>query len=97
MRLQELPGVWSCKIQQVSKVGTPDVLICLAGVFVAIELKTNEGKLSKLQIYNLEKIAQCGGMAMVLTPDNLERNFKILEDLAKSLENKYISNEVIGT
>ncbi len=66
--LKTLKHTWFTSIQQVSIKGTPDILLCANGRFVGLELKTNEGKLSKLQEYNLECIEKAGGMAIVANP-----------------------------
>lgn len=68
-------GVWFVKYWgggQFTKAGVPDILACVKGQFVAIELKTETGRLSKLQEYNLAKIAESGGQAFVLRPNGFE-------------------------
>ena len=57
-------------IQQVTKIGTPDRLLCINGKFVALELKTSVGKPSKVQLLKLQKIRRAGGLAYLVTPDN---------------------------
>lgn len=81
-KLKALSNVWLVKIQQRTIVGTPDILMCLGGLFVAIELKV-DSKLTKLQEYNLTKIHEAGGIAMVLTPRNMEECLLYLETLSK--------------
>lgn len=64
-------------IQQVSIRGTPDLLICRNGKFVALELKRNEdGVVSKLQQYNIDLIGKAGGYAMVCMPENFDEIFE---------------------
>lgn len=68
-------GVWHVKYWgggQFTKAGIPDILACVKGKFVAIELKTETGRLSKLQEYNLAKIKESGGQALVLHPSGFE-------------------------
>lgn len=77
-RLKELPNTWVVKIQQVVIRGTPDILLCIKGHFVAIELKTDTGELDELQIYNLHKIEEAGGSSFVMTPENC---FAVLMEL----------------
>lgn len=55
-------------IQQAAKIGTPDRLICLNGLFVALEIKTDEGKPTKLQLLKLAKIERAGGFSAIVTP-----------------------------
>lgn len=57
-------------IQQLAIRGTPDLLLCCSGRFVALELKSEGGKLSALQRYNLECVRQAGGYAIVASPSN---------------------------
>lgn len=55
-------------IQQVGKVGTPDRLICLSGLFLALELKVEKGLPSKAQLLKLAKIQRAGGYSAVAFP-----------------------------
>jgi len=63
-------------------------------MFVAIELKASNGKTSALQDYNLEKIASCGGLAMVITPQNEEESLLFLEKIARESSKCLIKNSV---
>lgn len=54
----------------------------LGGVFVAIELKSEGGKASKLQEYNLTEIAASGGIAIILEPANEEEVLDFLSTVA---------------
>lgn len=55
------------------KAGIPDLLCCIRGKFVALELKTEKGKPSVLQKFNIYKIQESGGYARVLRPSEFER------------------------
>lgn len=55
-----------------TKAGVPDLLICCNGHFVALEVKAPNGKPSELQLYNLRKIEESGGYAILLYPHNFE-------------------------
>lgn len=69
--LKTLPRCYARKIQQVAKRGTPDILICLGGFFVGMELKRDEHeKPDALQRYELDKITAAGGKAYVVHPLN---------------------------
>lgn len=59
-------------ISQKSISGTPDILMCINGKFVAMELKSEEGKASPLQERNLNVIRRSGGSAFVVSPKNWE-------------------------
>lgn len=50
------------------RVGIPDILACIKGVFVAVELKSPRGKASALQTLNIDNIRESGGMAYILYP-----------------------------
>jgi hypothetical protein len=75
--------MWVEKIQQVTIRGTPDLMICFRGNFVAWELKTNEGKLDTLQKYKLDRIEKSGGIARVVSPATLDQHIKELQCLTK--------------
>lgn len=46
--------------------GIPDVIACVDGRFVAFEVKTETGKLSRLQEVTLGRIRNAGGKAYVV-------------------------------
>lgn len=46
--------------------GFPDILCCINGLFVTFEVKTEAGRLSKIQEHEIAKIRQAGGMAGVV-------------------------------
>lgn len=54
------------KIITASKSGVPDILACVKGKFIAIEVKKPETKnnVSKLQEYNLKLIQEKGGSSL---------------------------------
>lgn len=64
-----------------TKAGVPDLLICCNGHFVAVEVKAPNGKPSELQLYNLRKIEESGGYAILLYP----HNFEVFEGFISSL------------
>ena len=64
-----------------TKVGVPDILACVDGYFLGIEVKASNGKPSPLQIHNLKKIDDAGGFAVLLYPDQ----FDLFKDLVMCL------------
>lgn len=58
--------------------GIPDLLICWKGKFIGIELKTDIGKPSPLQLYELNEIEKAGGIALILRPKTWEDYKKFL-------------------
>ena len=61
----EEEGAWVIKTQSTNKNGTPDILGCLNGRFIAVEVKTTSGTLSRLQELKLQQIERAGGIAFV--------------------------------
>ena len=71
--LKKLDNCWHESIQQQSIRGTPDILCCIRGAFVALELKaTEDSKLSALQLHKLKLIYMGGGFAYRVDPSNFE-------------------------
>jgi len=81
--LDSLPNTWAKKIQMVALRGIPDFLCCINGLFVAIELKPDaKTKLEPLQEYNLNAIDKAGGLAFKATPENWQKVYATLMELA---------------
>lgn len=57
--------------------GTPDILACFRGRFYAIEAKAGKNRPTDLQLSNLRRISEAGGVALVIN----ETNLIYLEDL----------------
>jgi Holliday junction resolvase len=80
-----LPNTWAHKTQEVSKRGIPDILACMCGVFVALELKDENAKPQTheaLQDHILKEIAQCGGVSAKVTQKTWPPTFKFLSTIA---------------
>lgn len=82
--IKALPNTWAVKIQQVAIRGTPDIIACVNGHFVAIELKTDIGKIDKLQQYTLGSIKNANGLAYVVSPKNWDDLYVKLVVLSRS-------------
>ena len=79
----EEQGCWFLKYwggAAYTKAGIPDLLVCCNGHFLGVEIKAPDGRPSPLQIYNLNKIDEAGGIAVLLYPDDFE-TFKIMIEL----------------
>lgn len=63
----ESVGAYVVKVVASNKSGTPDILACYRGIFLAVEVKRPETKtnVSELQEYNIKKIKEAGGVAIV--------------------------------
>ena len=76
-------GCWCVKFfaNNYTKRGIPDLLCCVNGYFVAIEVKAENGKPSELQYYHCEKIRKAGGIALILYPKDFENFKKLVREL----------------
>lgn len=72
-----------------SENGTPDILACVNGYFLAIEVKAPEGKPSELQLAKIEMIRKAGGFAYVVYPSGW---FK-LKSIIDGLKGDYFNRE----
>lgn len=79
-------GAWFIKYwagAQYTKSGIPDILACVNGYFVGVEVKAQNGKPSELQLHNVRKINQAGGFAFVLYPSKFEDFKKFIDGLTR--------------
>ena len=67
-----------------SKIGTPDILACVNGHFVAVEVKAEKGKPSELQLYHIEQIKKSGGYGIILYPKDFDKFKKDMDELLTS-------------
>jgi hypothetical protein len=68
--------------------GLPDVICCLDGRFVAFEVKTPAGKLTKLQEITMQRIQAVGGKAYKVT------SVKEVQSILSSLEGLAYENRL---
>ena len=61
------------------KSGIPDLILCVNGVFISVELKAPNGRPSVLQKMNTARINQSNGIGIILKPDGFEQFKKIME------------------
>jgi VRR-NUC domain. len=59
--------------------GIPDIICCYKGKFMAFEVKTPSGKLSKLQEITLKQIEKAGGVAAKVT--SMEEVKEVLDEM----------------
>jgi hypothetical protein len=66
---KKYPGAYLRKIHgnQFQHAGIPDIIGCIEGVFVGIEVKTESGRLSKIQELEGLDILNAEGIHMVVT------------------------------
>jgi len=76
---KSIPNSWWESISQRAICGTPDVLGCVKGRFVALEFKaTAKSKQAKLQDYKIRLINEAGGIGFFVHPDNWEEIYEYL-------------------
>jgi len=83
--LTQLPNTWYFKYWAgpYSKSGIPDIIACVNGYFVAIEVKAPNGHASALQERNIRLIHQANGYACIVYPKDFERLKKELKELCE--------------
>ena len=83
--LKSLPKTWFFKywVGPMSKAGIPDIIACVNGTFVAIEVKAPNGKPSELQKRNIRLIRECGGVAYILYPKDFTSFKKDIKELSR--------------
>jgi hypothetical protein len=90
--LKTVPGCFAWKTHggMYGTAGIPDIICCFRGRFVAFEVKTDTGKLTKLQESTIAKIRAAKGKAFKVT--SVEETKEILERLEEPSydEFKYI-------
>lgn len=69
---------------QFTKSGIPDLLICCNGKFIAVEVKAENGRVAELQKWNIKKIQEAGGIAIVLYPSQFEEFKKLILEVNKN-------------
>jgi len=78
------PQIYYFKESNFSISGIPDLICSINGYFVAIELKTPTGKVSKIQEYTMEQIRKSGGKAFVArSVENVRNCINLVLDNAK--------------
>jgi len=75
--LDSLDESYVVKVISATKSGVPDILCCIGGTFVGIEVKRPESRnmVSKLQEYNLSQIESAGGYSLVAWDVEMVKDF----------------------
>lgn len=76
-------GGWSVKYfaNSYTPRGIPDLLCCVNGRFIAIEVKAENGRVSKIQEKTIDDIQNSGGYAFTLKPSEFEWFKEWLEEV----------------
>jgi hypothetical protein len=72
---------------QYATAGTPDILACLEGRFIGIEVKAGRNKPTMLQLYALRHIHHAGGVALVINETNLTYLVGCIHDIRNAQSN----------
>lgn len=64
---------------RMTKVGIPDILACVNGYFMGIEVKAEKGTPSELQIYNIKQINEALGLGVIVRPSDFEKLKEIID------------------
>ena len=70
-----------------TKSGIPDILACINGHFIGIEVKASHGKASELQIHHCKEIRKAGGLAYIVYPSGYEKLKTVIENLKHEIFN----------
>lgn len=83
-------GGWQVKFfaNKMTKEGIPDVLACVNGYFLGLEIKAQNGKPSDLQIYHCNGIRKAGGFAFIVYPSGFDDLKKLIDGLKHDYFNK---------
>jgi Holliday junction resolvase len=80
-------GAWYVKYfaNRNTRSGIPDILACVNGEFLGIEVKSDSGHPTDLQLHHVEKIRKAGGLAFVVYPSGFEQLIDIVTRLEHGL------------
>ena len=68
-----------------TRAGVPDLIVCVNGRFLGVEVKSEVGKPSEIQLQNIREIRNNGGFGVVIHPEQ----FQNLVDLIFALKDGY--------
>jgi hypothetical protein len=69
------------------RAGIPDIICCVHGLFLAIEIKAGKGKTTALQDREIAAIKNNGGLALVVNETNINEVKEHIEWIRKSFSN----------
>ncbi len=71
-------GAWYCKpaTYGYGKSGTPDIIVCIRGAFISIEVKREGKDPTKIQMRRIEEITESGGIALWGTAEKVLKSIK---------------------
>lgn len=89
--IEELGG-WQVKFfaNRMTKNGIPDLICCVGGYFVGIEVKAQNGHPSALQLHHCSEIRKAGGFAFIVYPSGWEQ----LKVFLTGIKNGYFDTDL---
>lgn len=81
--LDSLRHAWYFKVHGTAATGAgiPDIIACVNGVFVALEIKSDKGRLSEIQKATLRRMDRSGALKFILCPSNFGQIRLFIEEL----------------
>lgn len=83
-------GGWQVKFfaNRMTKTGIPDILACVNGYFVGIEVKAQNGHPSALQLHHCSEIRKAGGFSFVVYPSAYDQLKEVIKNLNQGIFNR---------
>ena len=89
----EARGHYGVNVMKASKAGVSDIVACIYGTFVGIEVKFGKNKAEPLQLHNLGLVQAAGGVGLIaysvedvqLVIDSLKAQKFVIEELMEQL------------
>lgn len=81
----ESKGAWFVKFfaNAYTSSGIPDILCCINGRFIGIEVKQETGKPSLLQKVHLKRIGEAGGIGILAYPSGYQKLKELIDNLSE--------------
>jgi hypothetical protein len=94
--LTTLPKTWFFKhwAGPYSTVGIPDIICCVNGTFIGIEVKAEDGHSSVLQERNIKLINESNGIGLIIYPKHFEWLKGFLRGVSEGLKADRIPKEI---
>lgn len=83
--LKSQPNTWFFKVWGggFQRSGIPDLICCINSIFIAVELKGDNGKPTELQRMNIKNINAAGGIGLILYPTGFKDFKKLVKEVEK--------------
>ena len=81
--LKSQPNTWFFKVfgGGFQRSGIPDLICCVSGRFIALELKSDTGNPTALQQMNIRQINAAGGIGVILYPSGFNDFKKLIREV----------------